>query len=174
MRSKPLWIVSPFPVIRLWREDEVIILSQHDRSDTVLLQFVCHGPAGFGLAAARLPCDRDRVSCALPADCINNLWNDHACRSSVAFLENKDIALHGDLPLPAWAGLFSGRRKVWSPCPLPRRGNRLAAALALRRFVPLPSIARSAEEPLLSIGQLKPEIAVRLEFQFRSQGDGGG
>ena len=175
MRSKPLWIVSPFLVIRSRREDKVIILSQHDRSDTVLLQFVCNGPAGFGLATARFPCDRDRVSCALPDDCINDLWNNLTCRSSVAFLEHKDIAFHDDLPIPALAGLFPERRRVWSPCPLPRRGNCLApATVALRSFVPPPSMARSGEELLLSIGQLKPEIGVRFKFQFRCQGDDGG
>src|SRR4030066_2175044 len=123
MRSKPSWIVSPFHIMRARRKQKVIILSQHDRSDTVLLQFVCNGPAGCGLAAARFPCDRNRVSCALPADCINDLWNNLSCRSPVAFLERKDIAFHDDLPLPALAGLFSERRGVWSPCPLPRGGN---------------------------------------------------
>jgi len=174
MRSKPLWIVSPFHVIRSGREDKVVILSQDDTSDTVRLQFVCNGPAGFGLAAARFPCDRDRVSCALAADCINDLWNNLTCRSSVAFLEHKDVASHDDLPIPPLAGLLSERMRVWSPRRLSRHGNCLAAAtFALRSPAPPPSMARGGEKPLLSIGQLKPEIGVGFEFQFRPQGDDG-
>jgi hypothetical protein len=103
------------------------------------------------------------------------LWNNLSRRSSVAFLEHDDVAFHDDLPVSASADLSSEWTRVGRPCPLPRRGDCLAAAiLALRSFVPPPPMARSGEKPLLSIGQLKPEIGVRFEFQFRPQGDDGG
>lgn len=170
-----MWVPPPFPVIRSGREDEVIILSQHDRSDTVLLQFVCKGPAGCRLAAARFPRDRDRVPRALPSDRINNAWNNLARRSSMAFLDHNDIASHSGLPSPALAGRSSERMRAWRPRPLRRRGRCPAAAtLALRGFALPPSVARSGDKPLLTIGRLKPEKGVGCEFPFLPQGNDGG
>src|SRR3972149_5108731 len=124
MGPKPLRIFSPLHVIRSRREDKVVILSQHDTSYTVRLQFVCNGPAGCGLAASRFPCDRDRVSCALPSDPIPDLWNNLSRRSSVAFLEHDGVAFHDDLPVSALAGVFFVLRRGGGGRPLAPRRSR--------------------------------------------------